>query len=209
MAAKSVKDILKRKYKYIEWNDRWREAFGCPEDFGLWFIWGNSGNGKTSFVMQLANELSQTYQVFFNSLEEGMKSTLQKHLINNKVNGKIAFDTLPIEELINLHRRYKVVIIDSVQASNTHYIAWQKFRQKLGHRLLIVISQADKKQPLGRTALRLKFDADLKIYVEGFKAISNGRYNPGGEYIIWDEGFSKYYLNNKTLQNESQLDIIE
>ncbi|NSW46226.1 MAG: ATP-binding protein [Bacteroidales bacterium] len=210
MGAKSVKDILRRKYTHIEWSERWQEAFGNPEDFGLWFIWGNSGNGKTSFVMQLANELSQKYQVFFNSLEEGMKSTLQQHLINNKVTGKIVFDTLPIEELMQLHRRYKVVIIDSVQASNAHYIAWQKLRQKLGHRLLIVISQADKKQPIGRTALRLKFDADLKLYVEGFKAISNGRYNPGGELIIWPEGYAKYYLNKVNEENyEPQPDIVE
>jgi polynucleotide 5'-kinase involved in rRNA processing len=68
MGAKSVKDILRRKYTHIEWSERWQEAFGNPEDFGLWFIWGNSGNGKTSFVMQLANELSQKYQFFFNYL---------------------------------------------------------------------------------------------------------------------------------------------
>ena len=47
---------------------------------GCWFVWGNSGNGKTSFVMQLCKELCKYDRVAFNSLEEGTSLTVQNNL---------------------------------------------------------------------------------------------------------------------------------
>lgn len=43
----------------LELQGAMRDAFGTPERSGVWFIWGNSGNGKTSFVMQLAKALTE------------------------------------------------------------------------------------------------------------------------------------------------------
>ena len=51
--AISVRDILDKKYETFPFEGKWKEAFDTPENRGVWFIWGNSGNGKTSFVMQL------------------------------------------------------------------------------------------------------------------------------------------------------------
>ena len=51
--ALSVKDILDKKYNTFPFEGKWKAAFGTTERVGVWFIWGNSGNGKTSFVMQL------------------------------------------------------------------------------------------------------------------------------------------------------------
>ena len=48
---------------------------------GVWFIWGSSGNGKTSFVMQLCKQLTRFGRVAYNSLEEGDDVTMQNALI--------------------------------------------------------------------------------------------------------------------------------
>jgi hypothetical protein len=42
------------------------------------------------------------------------------------------------------------------------------------------------------------YNASLKIWIEGFKAYSHGRYiGPTGEFTIWEEGFEKYYGLNQ------------
>mgnify|MGYP000320329112 CR=1 FL=1 len=47
------------KKETLKLTGAWAEAFGEPERIGVWFIWGNSGNGKSSFVMQLCKELAK------------------------------------------------------------------------------------------------------------------------------------------------------
>ena len=38
------------------------------------------------------------------------------------------------------------------------------------------------------------YDATLKIWVEGFKAFSKGRFiGQTGEFTIWDEGAARYW----------------
>lgn len=44
-------------------------------------VWGNSGNGKTSFVMQLCKYLCRFGRVAYNSLEEGASLTMKNTLI--------------------------------------------------------------------------------------------------------------------------------
>ena len=78
--ALSVRDILDKKYNTFPFEGKWKEAFGTPERVGVWFIWGNSGNGKTSFVMQLCKELCKYDRVVYNSLEEGACPVSYTHL---------------------------------------------------------------------------------------------------------------------------------
>ena len=86
------------------------------------------------------------------------------------------------------------MVIDSFQYSQLNYRTYIDFKQQHPKKLLIFISHADGKQPSGRAAKSVMFDATLKIYVEGYKAISKGRYiGETGEYIIWPEGVAKYW----------------
>ena len=55
--AKGVREVLNMKFETLPFEGAWYDAFGIPERRGVWFIWGNTGNGKTSFVMQLCKEL--------------------------------------------------------------------------------------------------------------------------------------------------------
>jgi adenylylsulfate kinase-like enzyme len=72
MRALTVDNILTKKRSYIQWtNSDFEQAFAQPEDCGVWFIWGNSGSGKSSFLMELIKALSVCGKIVFNSLEEG------------------------------------------------------------------------------------------------------------------------------------------
>ena len=56
--AYSPKEISRKTYDTLPWEGRWEEAFGLPEENSTWFVSGASANGKSSFVMQLAYELT-------------------------------------------------------------------------------------------------------------------------------------------------------
>ena len=80
MRALTVKEVLKQKKRTFAFKGKWKDAFGEPERTGVWFIWGNSGNGKSSFVMQLCKYLCEFDRVAYNSLEEGDSLTMQNTL---------------------------------------------------------------------------------------------------------------------------------
>ena len=143
------------KKETLKLTGAWADAFGEPERIGVWFIWGNSGNGKSSFVMQLCKELAKFGRVAYDSLEEGASHT---------------------------------------QMSYKEYI---KFKEAHRNKLLIFISHADGRNPDGRSAKKVMYDAALKIYVEGFRAFSKGRFfGSVGHFTIWDEGAVRYWGDN-------------
>ena len=49
--AMSVTDMLRMKKETYPFEGDWADAFGAPERGGVWFIWGRSGSGKTSFTI--------------------------------------------------------------------------------------------------------------------------------------------------------------
>ena len=69
-------------------------------------------------------------------------------------------------------------------------------------KLLIFLSHAAGSSPRGSAAVGVMYDATLKIWVEGYKAFSKGRFiGPTGEYTIWDEGAARYWgYKNKSME---------
>lgn len=185
----------------IKFTGAMADAFGEPERRGVWFVWGNSANGKTSFVMQLCKELSKHGRVAYDSLEEGagltMINTLRRHRMDETGKRFQLLDCEPINELserINKHKSPDFYVIDSFQYTQMGYREYIAFKEKHRNKLLIFVSHADGKNPDGRTAKKVMYDASLKIYVEGFRAFSRGRFiGPTGIYTIWKEGADKYW----------------
>ena len=77
------------------------------------------------------------------------------------------------------------------------YRQYIEFKEKHRGKLLIFISHADDRNPDGRSAKKVMYDAALKIYVEGFRAFSKGRFfGSVGHFTIWDEGAVRYWGDN-------------
>jgi hypothetical protein len=199
--ALTVKEVLNKPRKTFQFEGAWADAFGEPERTGVWFIWGNSGNGKSSFVMQLCKELCKFDNVAYDSLEEGVSATMQMSLQrHNMVDVGTRFRLLNAENIEKLSDRlYKrkapnIVVIDSFQYTQMNYRDYISLKEQHKDKLLIFISHAAGKHPRGSAAESVMYDATLKIWVEGFKAFSKGRFfGPTGEYTIWDEGAAKYW----------------
>lgn len=198
--ALTVQNVLDKIYKLFEFTGKWLEAFSKPERVGVWFIWGNSGNGKTTFILQLIKCLTGFEKVLFNSREEGTTHTLQKSFVNlgmSNVNNKLFVVDENIEDLtirLQMKKSPRIVIIDSFQAMQINYDQYLDFKRLFPNKLIIFISQCSGKLPIGRPAEKVMFDATLKIWVEGYKAISKGRYiGETGEYVIWEKGAREYW----------------
>lgn len=182
----------------------WAKAFGEPERVGVWFIWGKSGNGKSSFVMQLCKELTKFGRVAYDSLEEGTGLTMQNALrrygmadVNRRFQ---VLDCEPVSDLGERMDRRKspdFYVIDSFQYTQMSYKEYQSFKEAHRDKLLIFVSHADGHNPDGRSAKKVMYDAALKIYVEGFRAFPKGRFfGPASYFTIWDEGAARYWGDN-------------
>ena len=205
--AKGVREMLSMKYDTFDFRGEWYEAFGLPEKRGVWFVWGNSGNGKTSFVMQLCKYLCRFGRVAYNSLEEGVSLTMQNAMkrfgmidVNRRF---LLLDAESMEQLgIRLDRQKSpdFVVIDSFQYTMMTFKQYIEFRERHKNKLLIFISHADGRLPSGRSAKSAMYNADLKIYVEGYRAFSKGRYiGPKKYFDIWPEEAERYW-GNKTIE---------
>jgi len=116
----SPKEVMNMKIPRFEFTGAWLASIGRPARSGVWIIWGASGNGKSSFVMQLAKYLCTFGKVIYDSLEEStglsLQMSLKRHRMDEVKKRLIILDREPVEQLEErLSRRGSpgVVIIDS------------------------------------------------------------------------------------------------
>ena len=86
-----------------------------------------------------------------------------------------------------------------------NYKEYKKLKEQFPNKLFVFISHADGEKPKGSTAVSVQYDADMKILVQGYRAICKGRFMPesGKHYSIWAEAEAKYW-GLETNENESQ-----
>ncbi|RAV56669.1 hypothetical protein J3L18_23055 [Mucilaginibacter gossypii] len=199
--AQSISNIERQKFKCFEFEGEWYEAFDKPEMCGVWFIWGTSGSGKTTLVMELCKELCRFGRLVYNTLEEGGRKTFQNAIKRSNmisVSKRMQVIKEPLSDMSYRMKQPKSAdfwVIDSYQYARMSYERFIDFREKHSDKLIIVVSQATGKNPKGSAAESVMYDADLKIYVEGFVAFSKGRYiGPnGGQKVVWKEGADLYH----------------
>lgn len=198
--ALSVNDIRKFKPHSLPFEGEWLESIGCPELTGTWIVWGNSANGKTRYSLQLAKYLATFCRVAYNTLEEGLSKSIKDAVLDvgmDDVSGKFRLlDKEAVPELIQRLRKKQspdVVIIDSLQYTGLTYADYKKLRDEFRNKLFIFVSHADGSEPKGNVAKSIRYDAFVKIRVEGYKAFFQSRFGGGKEYVIWKKGASEYW----------------
>lgn len=208
--AYSPAEILRMNIPKLEFEGAWAASMGKPAKSGVWLIWGNPGNGKTSFVMQLAKYLCQFDKVVYDSLEESTSLSVQMSMRRHKmeeVNRRFQIlDREGMDQLVARLQRRKsagIAIIDSFQYSGLTYKGYQAMKEALPGKLLIFISHAEGMRPAGRAAKKVEYDADIKILVDGFRASCKSRYmdTPGVPFTVWAEGAAKYWLGKEPEQS--------
>jgi len=197
----SVTNIINQRIRRLALSGRFFEAFGNPQDRGVWFIWGTSASGKSSFIMKLAKHFAEIgYSVYYNLLEEDPDDSdyIDRVKMVDMFEVKDKFHTIQAnyDELITIlkkRRSPKVIIIDSLPYFNINWEQYLELKRQFRNKIFVFVGHAKGTQPRTKIEEDVMFDAKMKIFVSGFLAVCKGRtIGPnGGNFIVWDEGYKK------------------
>lgn len=205
--AISNKNVVSARFDVADFDGVFLASFGRPELRGSWIIFGGSGCGKTTFVMQLCKYLARYRRVAYNSLEQGLSLSLQKaweRVEMESVGTRIVL--LAKESLRDLRLRLQkkqspdIIVIDSVQY--WHGLKWSDvtaLKDDYPDKLFIYVSHEQGGLPDGKIARKIRYDSDVKMRVEGYKVFVTTRYEVpekgegGADFVIWEEGARKYW----------------
>ncbi|MFK7113343.1 AAA family ATPase [Flavobacterium oreochromis] len=203
-AVKNADALLKKKFVEIKIEDEdWKAHLGEPQlGNSHWFIFGDSGHGKTSYTLALVKELTKNYKVLYNTLEEGDKKSFQNAITRAGLKGNKKFlyiqaDYEKITEQLLKDKQPKIVVIDSAQylfrgKQVQHYA---NLVNKFKSTTFIWISGADGTKPKGKIADDIRYDCDIVVFIKDFKAeIKKNRFEASESYIIWEEGYKNSLL---------------
>lgn len=198
-----LKQLLQKRYVYLEGLDEeFKQCFGNLVDSFIMIVWGMSGQGKSNFLMQFMKEMMKFGKVLYVGLEEGHNATMQamanRHLTEELHSGLIKFadHTMTYEELfkeLKKKKSPKFIVIDSLQYWNISYEDYKKLKETFKKKTFIFNSHAAGKIPDGRTADKIRYDADLKVRIDHYIAFVISRYGGNKNYVVWPEGAKKHW----------------
>lgn len=184
--AMTFKNIMTKRRDLIHFVGKFFDAIGHPELAGSWIIWAGSGHGKTATALAIAKEMTKFTSVLYNTIEEGDSESFRLALIDaemEEVQDRILFlDKEPIEVLrmrLKRHKHPRCIFIDSWQYADLTVKAYKALIKEFPKVLFIFVSHAEGKEPEGKSAKKVRYDAMVKIRVEGFVAFCSSRYKRG------------------------------
>lgn len=199
----TVTDLYRKKFNVLEFTGVWKKLIGNPEVKGSWIIFGDSTNGKTRFMIQLAKYLGEFGIVYINSLEEGESESIKQGFkaermedVKNKV---YLLDNEPFEIVLQRLRKKRnsprFVFFDSVQfmrkfTEDNYLDLLEEFPDKL----FIFTSHVKGKEPKGALAEGIRYRSFVKLFVHAYRVFPKSRFGGGQHYDIWPEAAEAYYL---------------
>jgi hypothetical protein len=197
----SIDTLLGLEFDKLNLSPEWHDLVGDATPGGAWLIWGNSNNGKSYFSLQVAKELSRLGKLVYYSFEMGLGATLRTAAEKLNLSGAKIYTAVEsfdeIKARLTSDKKIKFVIVDSLQYLNLKYEDYKEFKKEFfDNRLLILISHAEGKEPKNENAKAMRYDADVKIWVEGYKAFANTRFDNAKRkpYTIWHQEAAKYWV---------------
>lgn len=213
MKLSTGKKVCNRTFKDIpELEEKWVHALGeLKQGFRL-IVWGESGNGKSNFVMQLAAQLLKSLGAgLYLSLEEKQGPTMQRLIeryIGEDYRQLIKFPDrhTTYAELMAYLKKPRTpnwIVIDSVQyfdfESEKRYKAME---EAFPHKNFVFVSHAKGRQPDGRVADKIRYDAGIKVFVrKDIAYIMHSRYGGHTNFVIWEQG-AKAARSTKEYHND-------
>ena len=191
--------VLTKNYHTLPFEGVWYDSFGCPARDCKWFVYAKSGSGKTSFLIQLAQYMTNFYKkVGYVSIEEGDSESFKKAIKRSKTDGSdlgkiYLYDRAPVDELkeeIAQRASIKFWIIDSIdslQMTQQDIVEITSICKAKGKGLAMV-GFSDGKNPKTPAGVFCKYDADIKLIVDRFIIEDcNSRYGGNRQPFVINE----------------------
>jgi hypothetical protein len=183
--------LINYQYKTLPFTGKFYDLIGEPSHNAHIVVYGLPKNGKSIFSTQLAKYLSQNFgKVLYVSAEEGFSVTLQKKA-RDFAEGNANFDFANFRRFEEIQeamreRPYMAVVIDSVNFAKITAEQVEQLKAENPNTMFITIHQATK-QGQARGSQEYIHNADTIIRVHEGIATSMGRFNEGGEYIVFEK----------------------
>lgn len=197
----SNSNVLSARFELAPFDGAWLEHLGRPALQGMWFVYGKSGSGKTTYCLRLAKYLTGfVKRVAYNSLEQGLSPAMQqawrragleecgRHIM------LIDREQLPeLSQRLAKKQSPDVIFIDSVMyledTSASDIIA---LRHRHPGKLFVVIGQERNGDAYNTKQIKIKHDADIKIRCVGGIARCETRYSTedgygGADFIAYEK----------------------
>lgn len=195
-----VRDVKAQVINRIPFIGAFFEAFRQPQSKGVWFIWGTSSSGKSSFVMQLAKALAFHFKVLYNLLEEETDDSdfiervelFEMHEVEKNFSA-CRYTIAELLEYLKKRNPPKVLIIDSATYFFKNFQEYLDFKEATKHLIVIITGHAQGNNPRSELEKDIMYNAKQKIFVNAFLAVCKGRtIGPnGGLFIIYQDGYEK------------------
>lgn len=190
--AISTKTLFEKVYRLFDFDGIWLKVFGMISRGGIWIIYGDEKNGKTTFALKLAEYLTKFAYVLYISAEEGtgfeFQQTAKRVGINPK-NPKIKWQEYleidQIREKLSKRQAPGIVILDNatVYVDDLKNGALRALLKDFPDTTFILLAHMEKNEPYTATAKLAKKLAKIIIRIEGLTAFISGRC-PGGVIMI-------------------------
>lgn len=151
--------------KFNEYAEKLYQAFGNPQDKGVWFVWGGSGSGKSSLILEILKALCWTLKAIHIELEEDLddidfirriERTQMQDVKGNFLTQSYNYQEL--NEYLDRRDSPKVVSINSAGYFFENIQQYYDFVKKYkGKKIIIISGLAKGKNPFS--------DLELKNYV--------------------------------------------
>ena len=178
----SIKSIKEKKYQRIDISSEYASLMGYPEKKFTGLAYGESGSGKSVYVLQFANYFATHFgKVLYNSHEERVSQTIQDRVNNFDIDAQRLFiaNGLPFNRMCSYIEKnyYRLVIIDSVKYMNFNIDQLKEMRERFAKRQLSIF-MVDFGSVKGSPASGkdLIHASDIKMYFKNGKVNAISRY---------------------------------
>jgi hypothetical protein len=194
--------LLAMKFERLPLPDKWEAILGRLPSTFMMIVYGESGEGKTEFCMQLAKELTQHGRVEWMGYETAHDGDIQDAVARNSMKGlpitwtdpfaKLNDDAVLFDELLNKMAKKKSAkywVIDSIDATGFDEKQVMHLKNKVGKKKGIVfIAHAKGKVPEKAVSRKIEFYGQVGIYVKHCIAFpEKNRFGGRKPYIISEE----------------------
>jgi hypothetical protein len=200
--------VVNKQRVIYDFKGKFLQSFGKPERHAKWFITGPPYSGKSSFLFEICNMLTEFGKVDYNNHEEAggdsqtVAMKLEQSGATDNINLRLYKAPIESDELETFSERLSkrnsadFAILDSIQHAQLTkklYISLtDKFCNSKRGKSMLFISHWAKND----FTLFVKHDCDIKIEVIGFVARIESRYGGGNVFVIWEKGAKNYWGKN-------------
>jgi predicted ATP-dependent serine protease len=178
----NIKTIREKKFHRLELISEYAELMGIPEKKFISIFYGESGSGKSVYVLRFANYFAKNFgKVLYNSHEEKVNQTIQDRINNFNIDAQRLWvaNGISFERMCEYIEKnyYRLIIIDSVKYMNFTIDQLKELRERFAKRQLSVI-MVDFGDSKGKPASGkdLIHASDVKMYFKNGRVHSTSRY---------------------------------